>query len=107
MVLIYISRLRSLLGHSRPRRASSISGHVRFGAESGSKLRALAAPRHLLSPPLPPDEECGKRAADAKRGDDRKNDRRVSGMVHEASDQGLPEPRTCIGYEVEQARCGP
>ena len=30
-------------GHSRPGRASSKSGHVRYAAESGSKFRALAA----------------------------------------------------------------
>jgi len=33
------------LGHSRPGRASSKSGHVRYAAESGSKFRALAARR--------------------------------------------------------------
>ena len=35
---------------------------------------------------LPPDEECRKRAADAKHGDDRKDDGRISCMVHEPSD---------------------
>ena len=35
----------SAMGHSRPGRASSKSGHVRYAAESGSKFRALAATR--------------------------------------------------------------
>jgi transposase len=35
----------SALGHSRPGRASRKSDYVRYVAESGSKFRALAAPR--------------------------------------------------------------
>jgi hypothetical protein len=32
-------------GHSRPGLANKQAGHIRYAAESGSKFRALAAPR--------------------------------------------------------------
>jgi transposase len=35
-------------GHSRPGRASSKAGHVRYAAESGSKFGELAAPQRPL-----------------------------------------------------------
>ena len=37
------------LGHSRPGRWGSKSGHVRYAAESGSKFRALAALRPAIA----------------------------------------------------------
>jgi hypothetical protein len=38
----------SAMGHSRPGRASSKSGHVRCAAESGSKFGALATQRRAI-----------------------------------------------------------
>ena len=56
---------------------------------------------------LPSDEKCRKCTADTKYGDDGKNNRRISRVVHEASYKRFPKPRTCIRYEVEETSCGP
>jgi hypothetical protein len=40
---------RSIVGHSRPGRASSNSGHVRYAAECGSKFRRLATPLRAVN----------------------------------------------------------
>src|SRR3984885_12366788 len=80
------------------------SCHAFFGSCHQRCTGPNKACQHSL---LPSDEKCRKRTADTKYGDDGKNNRRISRVVHEASYKRFPKPRTCIRYEVEETSCGP
>ena len=48
MSVVGLGRVKAQ-GHSRPGRASSNSGHVRYAAECGSKFRTLATPLRAVN----------------------------------------------------------